>query len=249
MTRTRPGYIDPTPWAPMYPEAPHQFTGCTTVQMLCRAPAGVLAPLLPPGLTLVDDLFRLNWSHSDDIAGYKDISLTEVVVPVEFEGVRGIHTLIEYIDDEFAMIVGRECFAWPKKMADIVREDAGQGRLRFAAVRRGETIVEAEYVPTGTPAPALGTEAFGAPDAPAYSVRRMAATDDASGYAEVHAFTFPEYRSTGESEFGTGSVTFRDGSWGDPLALLNPAEVLGVRVDHGQLVFDYGQHVGTVPLA
>lgn len=250
MSRTRPGYIDPTPWAPMYPPAPHDFVGCWTVQMLCRAPKGVLASILPPGLTLVDDLYRLNWSHTDDIEGYPNIDLAEIVVPVEFQGRRGIHTLIEYVDDEYAMVVGREAFGWPKKLAEIVREDRADGSIRFAAVRRGETIVEAEFVPAPEAAPGLETDAFGGPDAATYSVRRIAATDNAPGYAEIHDFSFPEYRPTAEPEFGSATVTLHDGSWGDPLSFLSPVEVLGARYDrHEGTVFDFGTQVGTVPLA
>lgn len=81
-----------------------------------------------------------------------------VLFHVVHDGVEKLHCAWMVVDDDVALVLGREVLGFPKKMAEISLE-VGKGRLRALVEREGTTLIDAAGVlgePVAAPAPLLG---------------------------------------------------------------------------------------------
>ncbi|UGS36476.1 acetoacetate decarboxylase family protein [Capillimicrobium parvum] len=248
-TPARVFYDLPT-WTPLYGEPPHAFHGCTSVGFLCRAPEGVLATLVPAPLEALGDVFHVGWLLADEVDAkgatpHRDVHVVEFGIPVSYDGTVGGHCTLEYIDDDMGMAVGRELWAWPKKMGAFVWEER-DGGLHLECHRKGHLIIDADFSEAdGDEGGAAWPDIFGVrDDAPYLQVRQVPATAGAPARAEVISVDVSE-GTTYETRPGTGTLRLHDGPQ-DALSILGPVEVIGARSDRLDFLFPYGEVIGSV---
>ncbi len=124
----RPNFVPSPQFSPPYPPLPHHFNYSRTIQILCQAPQGVIKRALPQPLEPggKGDLFVLLMGWSPDCEGF-NVHEIAINAPVKWKNNTGNSTLIEYIDSDMGLIVGREVWGWPKKMSDITWTETPTG--------------------------------------------------------------------------------------------------------------------------
>jgi acetoacetate decarboxylase len=155
-----------------------------------------------------------------------------VFVEVEHRGQRAIHSPWMLVDDDVALIVGRELLGYPKKLGEIRWEHDGD-RIRAVASRRGHELITMEGTlgaVIDAPPPILGR--------PHRNVR----TTTGLALPKVIAFT-PRERVV-EVRHATLDVRIR-GSARDPLHELGIGRVLATRLHR----VDLGGRMLPVPVA
>ena len=225
-------------WAPVYTEPPHHFKGCTGLNILWRAPAGVIQKLIPEPLKAQGDLFVLRWQHMDECEGYRDVHFNEILFPCMWRDKIGVHCALEYIDNEMGLIIGREVWGFPKKWGDFVWEKTDAG-LHLECHRSGELIIRTEFTRSQSPAVQW-------PDSSSYYLVKNIPPASRSGSPLIQVVRCDLTKKTLHSTAtGSASVELFNGTH-DPLKQLGPVEVLGARIDTLDSVFDYGEIVETI---
>jgi acetoacetate decarboxylase len=107
-----------------------------------RTDPGVLGQLLPHPLEVPDDpqavAFVGRYPETNFGVTYNEGAL---MVSAAFKGEPGWYCLSMPVDNDMAMIGGRERYGFPKKIADDITLDATDGRVVGRVVRRGEEIL------------------------------------------------------------------------------------------------------------
>lgn len=97
--------------------------------------------ILPLGMALTDPptatLFIANYPETAFTVAYKEAA---VLIHVKTILGRGLHCCWMVVDDDTALILGRELLGYPKKMADI-RFDEDQQGVQASVTRRGEHVM------------------------------------------------------------------------------------------------------------
>ncbi len=226
-------------WSIPYPPLPHRFHNLVGVNILCRAPKGVIKPLVPKPLRPDGDgdLFVLAWGHCAECEGY-DVHEIQINTPIKWKGNAGHHTLVEYIDSDMGLIAGREIWGYPKKMGHIVWTKTAKG-WRLECSREGVLLMRAVF---------SGSKA--APDIkwPSmnnYLLKRVPPASR-SGSPVIQLVRVPDPEPVIHSATnGSARVEFFDGPH-DHLTQFGPVEVLGATTFVGDLVLDYGELLETI---
>ena len=232
-------------WSPLYHEPPHHFRGCTSLNILCRAPVGVIKSLLPEPLKPHGDLFVLRWAHVEDVDGYKNIHFNEINFPCEWENNIGVHMALEYIDNEMGLIIGREVWGYPKKWGDFVWNKTTNG-LYVECHRQGVLLMQTEFTGSDDSKEFIPTVEW--PDMNYYYLVKHIppASRSVSALIQVVRLELSEL-VIHSSTTGSAQVEFFDGPR-DPLTHLGPVEVLGATLDSLDLAVDYGEVVATLEI-
>lgn len=121
------------------------FTGAEMLLVGFRTDPGVLARVLPRPLVPTDDgmavVFVAHYPETNFGVTYREGALT---VPAAFKGEVGGYCLAMPVDNDMAMIGGRERFGFPKKLADEITLERDQGNVVGRVVRHGEEILHLE---------------------------------------------------------------------------------------------------------
>ena len=109
--------------------------------------------ILPWGMKLADPptatVFVANYTKTAFFVAYKEAAvLLHVNTPLG----RGFHCCWMVVDDDTALIYGRDFLGYPKKMADIYFEEE-ENRVRAGLDRRGIRVLAMEGRKTGTQNP------------------------------------------------------------------------------------------------
>lgn len=121
------------------------FTGAEMLLMGFQTDPGVLASVLPKPLVPTDDgiavVFVAHYPETNFGVTYREGAL---MVPAAFKGEAGGYCLAMPVDNDMAMIGGRERFGFPKKLADQITLERDQGHVVGRVVRHGEEILHLE---------------------------------------------------------------------------------------------------------
>jgi acetoacetate decarboxylase len=132
------------------------FTGARIFLAAYRTDPQAVADSLPPGFTPAEvptaSVFVAEYPETNFGSVYREAAL---MVACSFAGEPGNLCLGMVVDDDTALIGGREVYGFPKKMADIRLAIEGS-RVRGSAARRGITFLEIAAdlsAPVDLPAP------------------------------------------------------------------------------------------------
>ena len=128
--------------------------------MVARTDPKVVAAVLPKPLQAPKDpvvsAFVARYPQTNFGVDYYEGALS---VGAEYRGERGFYCLAMPVDDDMAMIGGREQFGFPKKMADRISLERDGTRVVGSVVRHGVEIlhIEGDAHKEVTPEPTWGT--------------------------------------------------------------------------------------------
>jgi acetoacetate decarboxylase len=139
---------------------PVRFTGAEMVVVLARTDPKVVAAVLPKPLRVpkepVVSAFVARYPQTNFGVDYSEGAR---FVGAEYRGEQGLYCLAMPVDDDTAMIGGREQFGFPKKIADHISLERDGSRVVGSVVRHGVEIlhIEGDAHQDVTPEPMWGT--------------------------------------------------------------------------------------------
>jgi acetoacetate decarboxylase len=137
-----------------------RFTGAEMVSVVARTDPAVAAAVLPMPLQAPKDpvvtAFVAHYPETNLGVDYYEGAL---FLGAEYRGEQGFYCLAMPVDDDTAMIGGREQFGFPKKMADHISLERDGARVIGSVVRHGAEIlhIEGDAHEEVTPEPMWGT--------------------------------------------------------------------------------------------
>jgi acetoacetate decarboxylase len=133
-----------------------RFTGAQMLWVVARTDPGVAAGVLPSPLRAPADpvmfAFVAHYPQTNLGISYREGAL---MIGAELRGEPGWYCVSMPVDDDVAMICGREFQGFPKKMADSISLDRDGATVTGSVVRKGVEIlrIEGEY---RDPVPSMG---------------------------------------------------------------------------------------------
>lgn len=123
---------------------PFIWTNATLLAVDVRVSAAAARSLLPAALRLAEPatatLFVADYPETQFGSNYREAA---VLLHIEDEKGAALHCPWMVVDDDTALILGREMLGFPKKMAEI-RLDAREGGLVGTVSRRGTEVMRLE---------------------------------------------------------------------------------------------------------
>ena len=140
-----------------------EFTGAEIAWVRFRTDRDVVARLLPRPLRVPERAmgraFVARYPTTNFGATYREGAL---FVDAEYKGEVGSYCLAMPVDDDMAMVAGREGFGYPKKMAQRIDLDVRDGHVVASVVRKDVELIRIEGDLT-VPVTPEGLEDFGVP--------------------------------------------------------------------------------------
>lgn len=122
-----------------------RFTGAELLTVVARTDPAVAAAVLPKPLHAPTDpvitAFVAHYPATNFGVDYYEGAL---FMGAEYRGEQGAYCLAMPVDDDLAMVLGREIDGFPKKMADHINLDRHGTRLVGSVVRHGVEILHIE---------------------------------------------------------------------------------------------------------
>ena len=127
-----------------------RFHGARMLLVVFRTDADVVRTVLPRQLQPCEDplgvAFVADYASTNFGLSYREAGLS---LRCRLGRESGLYHLCMPVDDDVAMVGGRESFGFPKKMAESISLHEGQGALRGTVVRRGVELMHIEAKTTG----------------------------------------------------------------------------------------------------
>lgn len=127
-----------------------EFTNAEMLMAVYRTDPKVVARILPPPLKPARNAlafaFVARYPQTNFGVSYNEAAL---VVTARFHRTGGGYCLSMPVDDDTALIAGRETLGFPKKMAETIDLDTRGGTIVGRAVRKGTEILRIELEPEG----------------------------------------------------------------------------------------------------
>ncbi|MDD1724824.1 MAG: acetoacetate decarboxylase [Methanospirillum sp.] len=144
------------PTSPAYPQPPYQFKNREYFIITYETDRDLLKNLVPPPLEVDEPVIKYEFIRMPDSSGLGDYTESGQVIPVTYKGKKGLYVLSMYLDNEPAILAGREIWGFPKKSGrpslgvDPVSRDTLVGRLFYGEleVARGTMGYKWETLPT-----------------------------------------------------------------------------------------------------
>jgi len=144
------------PGSPSYPAPPYRFTDREYLIISYETDMAALQEKVPPPLTITEAIVKYEFIRMPDSTGLGDYTESGQVIPVEYNGKKGLFVLSMYLDNEPAILAGREIWGFPKKSGipslrvDPVSKDTLVGRLYYGEleVARGTMGYKWTTLPT-----------------------------------------------------------------------------------------------------
>lgn len=131
-------------WAKRGPFLP-TFKGAEMLLVGFRTDSGVVAEVLPKPLKPVDEAlavaFVAHYPETNFGVTYREGAL---MVPAAFKDEVGGYCLAMPVDNDMAMVGGRERFGFPKKLADEITLERNEGHIVGSVIRHGEEMLRLE---------------------------------------------------------------------------------------------------------
>ncbi len=205
------------------PKPPYMWPNARILASLYISKPETIQKILPPpleagkeGIVLV---FVAEYPESNFGVSYNEAAMfVQASFPGEPAKIDGVYCPCMYVDDDVAMIGGREIYGLPKKIAKIElkkEEDKVTGTLE----RGGIKIVDMEANLT---AKAEGTMGFG----PTFSLR-IFPSPDVEGLSMAEILSIDITTEAKEVHTGTGTLKFEK-SEADPLYEIEPVMQMGM---------------------
>lgn len=142
--------------SPAYPAPPNRFNNREYFIITYETDPAALKKVVPYPLKVGEPVVKYEFIRMPDSSGLGDYTESGQVIPVEFNGTRGLFVLSMYLDNEPAILAGREIWGFPKKYGlpslgvDPVSKDTLVGRLYYGEleVARGTMGYKWQTLPT-----------------------------------------------------------------------------------------------------
>jgi len=123
--------------SPSYPTPPYVFTNREYFVITYETDLTALQEKVPYPLTITDPIVKYEFIRMPDSTGLGDYTESGQVIPIEYNGKNGLFILSMYLDNEPAILAGREIWGFPKKSGiptlrvDPISRDTLVGRLFY----------------------------------------------------------------------------------------------------------------------
>ncbi len=121
------------------------FTNAEMVLVIFKTDPNLVREILPLPLTPAPEAhgiaFVASYPETNFGCVYREGAL---FLNCEFKGERGFYCLSMPVDDDMAMVGGRESFGYPKKMAERISLDRNGNSVVGSVVRKGTEIIRVE---------------------------------------------------------------------------------------------------------
>jgi acetoacetate decarboxylase len=127
-------------FSPSYPEPPYRFVNREFLIITYETDMEALKKLVPAPLEVTEPIVKYEFIRMPNSSGLGDYTESGQVIPVTFKGKPGLYTLSMFLDNDPAILAGREIWGYPKKIAsptfgvDPVSRDTLVGRLKYGQV-------------------------------------------------------------------------------------------------------------------
>lgn len=153
---TEKNAISMPPDNPAYPAPPYVFTDREYFIITYETDMEILKTKVPPPLEVTEPIVKYEFIRMPDSTGLGDYTESGQVIPVSYKGKKGLFILSMYLDNEPAILAGREIWGFPKKYSnpslgvDPVSKDTLVGRLFYGEleVARGTMGYKWQTLPT-----------------------------------------------------------------------------------------------------
>ncbi|MFX0054609.1 MAG: acetoacetate decarboxylase family protein [Promethearchaeota archaeon] len=105
----------------------------------------VIPAPLEPGPILMASAYVAEFHESNFCPPYNEAA---VFLPVQYKGETGSYCISMPVDNDIAMLGGREIYGYPKKIADSITVERAGNNAKGVCIRRGVPIVEIEVTLT-----------------------------------------------------------------------------------------------------
>lgn len=122
-----------------------RFTGAELLSVVARTDPGVAEAVLPKPLHApTDPVITAFVAHYPETNFGVDYYEGALFMGAEYRGEQGSYCLAMPVDDDLAMVLGREGLGFPKKMADHISLERDGARVIGSVVRHGVEILHIE---------------------------------------------------------------------------------------------------------
>ncbi|MBS7251924.1 MAG: acetoacetate decarboxylase family protein [Candidatus Freyarchaeota archaeon] len=205
------------------PRPPYMWPNARILASLYVSKPDIIQKILPPpleagkeGIVLV---FIAEYPESNFGVTYNESAMfVQASFPAREGKINGVYCPCMYVDNDVAMIGGREIYGLPKKIAKINLERQGD-RVTGTLERDGVTLVDMEAKLTGK---IEGTMSFG----PTFSLRAFP-SPDMEGLSLAEILSIDITTEPKEAYTATGTIKFEK-SESDPLYEVEPVINMGM---------------------
>jgi acetoacetate decarboxylase len=122
---------------PAFPRGPYRFFDREYLIVTYRTDEVALRAVVPEPLEIVEPIVKYEFIRMPDSTGFGDYTESGQVIPVRFRGEDGVYVHSMYLDDDAAIVGGRELWGFPKKLAQPKITHEGEvivGTLHYGKV-------------------------------------------------------------------------------------------------------------------
>lgn len=122
---------------PAFPRGPYRFFDREYLIVTYRTDQGALRAVIPEPLEVSEPIVKYEFIRMPDSTGFGDYTESGQVIPVRFCGEDGVYVHSMYLDDDAAIVGGRELWGFPKKLAQPSITHEGEvivGTLHYGKV-------------------------------------------------------------------------------------------------------------------
>ena len=122
---------------PAFPRGPYRFFDREYLIVTYRTDQDALRAVVPEPLEVVEPIVKYEFIRMPDSTGFGDYTELGQVIPVRFRGEDGVYVHSMYLDDDAAIVGGRELWGFPKKLAQPKITHEGEvivGTLHYGKV-------------------------------------------------------------------------------------------------------------------
>ena len=101
---------------PAFPRGPYRFFDREYLIVTYRTDEDALRAVVPEPLEVVEPIVKYEFIRMPDSTGFGDYTESGQVIPVRFRGEHGVYVHSMYLDDDAAIVGGRELWGFPKKL-------------------------------------------------------------------------------------------------------------------------------------
>ncbi len=217
------------------------FLQARTLAITFETDAEIVAELLPPPLA---PAAKPRVSVSVSVIGESNcvgpFHGGAINISCSYEGAEGVYCLAMPMSTDTAVVFGRELYAEPKKLADIVLEGAAPGHMRGTITRHGVTYIDLRGSFEDEPVD------FGRESLSSHYYFKFMPSADGKGFAHDPELIRVTHRGvTHRVARGSGTITFRE-SRHDPVIDIPVLSVAGATYSEGE-THTRAEVVATVP--
>lgn len=120
--------------SPSYPRGPYSFVDREFFTVTYETDMDILRELVPEPLEVTEPIVNFEFIRMPDSTGFGDYTESGQVIPVTFNGKKGVYSHAMYLNDEAPIAAGREIWGFPKKLANPslkVAQETLVGQLHY----------------------------------------------------------------------------------------------------------------------